>query len=165
MSTLARLVQFIEAAPAGTMVLVESLREFILAATDPPAEADMGLSPSEAADWLHRHLGGRKRTPAAVRKVMRTGFRGVVLDSYPYGRERRTTVNALRKFISEIGAEPRSPAGASARSEALLETTSSDAGSSRFDMESNPDPADEIAAAQARFGGVTGQRPGRRALG
>src|SRR5687768_17150010 len=110
MPALERLIRFVHDAPAGTMVPVESLRELLTAAPGVEEEQERRLSPAEAADWLHRHLGGRKRTAAAVRKVMRTGFRGVVLKSYPYGRERRTTEADLRQFVVQIGTVPRLPA-------------------------------------------------------
>jgi hypothetical protein len=101
MPDLRRLMQFIESAPAGTMVPVESLREMLLegAVAPEPAEPPRLLTPAEAADWLHAQLGGRKRTAAAIPKVMRTGFRGVVLKSYPYGRERGTTEADLRVYV------------------------------------------------------------------
>ncbi len=142
-----RLLQFVNDAPAGTMVPVESLRDILLTggADDDAAavgeQAERRLSPVEAAEWLHQLLGGRKRSAAAIRKVMRTGFRGVVLKSYPYGRERRTTETDLRAFVAKIGAVPRLPA-----SEATPAATSP-----AFQVKSTVDPVDEIAAAQERF--------------
>jgi hypothetical protein len=150
MPDLRRLLLFVESAPAGTLVPVESLRELLgdgegepEGAADPPRL----LTPAEAADWLHAQLGGRKRTAAAVRKVMRTGFRGVVLQSYLYGRERRTTEAALQAFVAQIGVRPRPPAPEQV-SIVELAAPSSEGG---FQVKSNADPADEIAAAQARF--------------
>jgi hypothetical protein len=142
-----RLLQFVNDAPAGTMIPVESLRDILRAGeADEPAavgeeQGERRLSPAEAAEWLHQLLGGRKRSAAAIRKVMRTGFRGVVLKSYPYGRERRTTETDLRAFVAKIGAVPRPPA-----SEGAPATTSP-----AFQMKSHVDPIDEIAAAQERF--------------
>lgn len=147
MRDLRRLMQFIESAPAGTMVPVESLREMLLEGTDEATEAAGDpprlLTPAEAADWLHAQLGGRKRTAAAVRKVMRTGFRGVVLKSYPYGRERRTTEADLRVYVAAIGAVWRPPAPQQLAVQAPPDTG--------FQVKSDADPADEIAAAQERF--------------
>ena len=148
-SAVQRLLQFVNDAPAGTMVPVESLRDMLAAAADAPSKPDEPrlLSPAEAADWLHAQLGGRKRTAAAVRKVMRTGFRGVVLKSYPYGRERRTTEADLRVYVAAIGAHPR---GATPPQLAVpvLSAPSADVG---FQVKSDADPADEIATAQERF--------------
>jgi len=106
MPTLRRLLEFLEVAPSGTLVPVDSLRALLSGDADTYVDAERGFTPAEAADWLHRHLGGRKRNAAAVRKVMRTGFRGVRLRSYAYGRERRTTEADLRRFVGEIGAVP-----------------------------------------------------------
>lgn len=141
-----RLLQFVNDAPAGTMVPVESLRDILRTgeADDAAAvgeQAERRLSPAEAAEWLHQLLGGRKRSAAAIRKVMRTGFRGVVLKSYPYGRERRTTETDLRAFVAKIGAVPRPPASEDAPA----------ATSPAFQVKSHMDPVDEIAAAQERF--------------
>jgi hypothetical protein len=151
MPDLRRLLLFLESAPAGTMVPVESLRELLVdRGTDTLSDATGGmrmLTPAEAADWLHDQLGGRKRTAAAVRKTMRTGFRGVVLKSYPYGRERRTTEADLRAFVARIGAIPR-PAAPEQIAVAGLAPTAVGG----FQVESTgDDPADEIAAAQERF--------------
>jgi hypothetical protein len=148
MSDLERLIRFVSEAPAGTMVPVDPLRE-LLAEDTPEAVtgAERRLTPAEAAEWLHRHLGGRKRSAAAVRKVMRTGFRGVVLKSYPYGRERRTTESDLRHFVAEIGAVPR-PTAPEPVTLPILALPSVTAG---LPVESHLDPADEITAAQERF--------------
>ena len=150
MQNLRRLMQFVQDAPAGTLVPVESLREFL--AVDGTEASDGGdaprmLTPCEAAEWLHAQLGGRKRTPAAVRKIMRTGFRGVVLKSYAYGRERRTTEADLHAFVAQIGAVPRLAVPEKVAIPALLASQTV----SGFQVKSAADPADEIAAAQARF--------------
>src|ERR1700741_577236 len=146
MPALERLIRFVHDAPAGTMVPVESLRALLADAPVAEKEAERRLTPTEAANWLHRHLGGRKRSAAAVRKVMRTGFRGVVLKSYPYGRERRTTETDLRRFVVQIGAIPRPPASEQVASPV---TAPAEGG---FATKARTDPADEIAAAQERFG-------------
>lgn len=151
MLDLHRLMQFIDSAPAGTMVPVESLRELLAEDVGSPSDATDGarmLTPAEAADWLHARLGGRRRTPAAVRKVMRTGFRGVVLKSYPYGRERRTTEADLRAYVAMIGAVPRPAVPEPTRAPDLAPP-----GAGRgFQVKSGADdPSDEIAAAQERF--------------
>jgi hypothetical protein len=147
MPDLERLVRFVSEAPAGTMVPVESLRE-LLAAGAPEAapEEERRLTPAEAAEWLYRHLGGRKRSAAAIRKVMRTGFRSVVLKSYAYGRERRTTESDLRRFVAQIGAVPLPGAPEEIALPALAPLSASTA----F-QESHVDPADEIDSAQKRF--------------
>ncbi|MQA92147.1 MAG: hypothetical protein GEU90_18295 [Gemmatimonas sp.] len=130
------------------MVPVESLRE-LLAAGAPEAapEEERRLTPAEAAEWLHRHLGGRKRSAAAIRKVMRTGFRSVVLKSYKYGRERRTTESDLRRFVAQIGAVPlpAAPKHIELRAVTLPSPTAG------LQVESQIDPADEITTAQERF--------------
>lgn len=164
MPELERLIRFVRDAPAGTMIPVESLRELLANAPVAHNEEERRLTPAEAADWLHRHLGGRKRSAAAVRKVMRTGFRGVVLKSYPYGRERRTTEADLRQFVAQIGAVPRPPAPEQvATPVAVLAPASAGGGSA---TKAHTDPADEIAAAQERFGrrGTTApaRPPGQR---
>ncbi|HEU4886120.1 MAG TPA: hypothetical protein VFT45_28030 [Longimicrobium sp.] len=148
MSELERLIRFVHDAPAGTMVPVESLRELLADAPVADKKEERRLTPAEAADWLHRHLGGRKRSAAAVRKVMRTGFRGVVLKSYPYGRERRTTEADLRRFVVQIGAIPLPPTPAAAP---VTVMASAPAGGG-FATKAHADPADEVAAAQERFG-------------
>ncbi|HEX2094864.1 MAG TPA: hypothetical protein VHG28_20865 [Longimicrobiaceae bacterium] len=146
MPDLERLIRFVNQAPAGTMVPVDSLRELL--AQDTP-EATPGeerrLTPAEAAEWLHRHLGGRKRSAAAIRKVTRTGFRGVVLKSYPYGRERRTTESDLRHFVVEIGTVPLPATPEQIAFPVLPQPATTLA------VETHLDPADEIAAAQERF--------------
>jgi hypothetical protein len=143
-----RLLRFVQDAPAGTLVPVESLREML--GEDDTAQVgespERGLSPAEAAEWLHQLLGGRKRSAAAIRKVMRTGFRGVVLKSYPYGRERRTTEADLRAYVAQIGAVPR-PA-APDRQQPVTITPATAPG---FQVKSTQrDPAVELAAAQER---------------
>jgi hypothetical protein len=142
MPDLERLIRFVSEAPAGTMVPVDSLRE-LLAQDAPEAtpKEERRLTPAEAAEWLHRQLGGRKRSAAAIRKVMRTGFRGVVLKSYPYGRERRTTEADLRAFMADIGAVPRPAAREPVAPPYAAEVPAGP------DM----DAEDEIAAAQERF--------------
>lgn len=161
MPNLERLIRFVTEAPAGTMVPVDSLRELLVEdAPESAPEEERRLTPVEAAEWLHRHLGGRKRSAAAIRKVMRTGFRGVVLKSYPYGRERRTTEADLRKFVAEIGAVPRP--GAPEHTARPILAPPPAAG---VPAGSDEDPADEIAAAQARFRGgrtATSTRPSRQ---
>lgn len=155
MPDLERLIRFVNAAPDGTMLPVESLRELL--ANDAPQaapEEERRLTPAEAAEWLHRHVGGRKRSAAAVRKVMRTGFRGVVLKSYLYGRERRTTESDLRHFIAQIGAVPL-PA---APEKIALPALALPAATAGFEVESYLDPADEIAAAHDRFRRRTGSQ-------
>lgn len=158
MRDLERLIRFVNEAPAGTMVPVDSLREFLADDTTKAVpEEERRLTPAEAAEWLHRHLGGRKRSAAAVRKVMRTGFRGVVLKSYPYGRERRTTESDLRHFVAQIGALPF-PDG---REQIALPVVRPSTATAGFPEQIRGDPADEIAAAQERFRrrrpGSTGQ--------
>lgn len=153
MPNLRRLLEFLEVAPSGTLVPVDSLRALLAADADTYVDAERGFTPAEAADWLHRHLGGRKRSAAAVRKVMRTGFRGVRLRSYAYGRERRTTEADLRRFVAEIGAVPRAVSDAPGAMRAAGTAASPDA----RPVKSQPEtlllcPADEIAAAQERFG-------------
>lgn len=111
-----------------------------------------GCPPSEAADWPHQQLGGRKRSAAAIRKVIRTGIRGVVLKSFPYGHERRTTEADLRQFVAQIGAVPH----LSALEHAVRITP---AAPSTLQVKSSMDPADEIAAAQERFRSVEGATP------
>src|SRR5690606_20257306 len=66
------------------------------------ADSELALTPAEAADWLHQQLGGRKRKSAAIRKLMCTGLGGVVLGSFRYGRELRTTRADLKRFVQEI---------------------------------------------------------------
>ena len=157
MPDLERLVRFVSDAPAGTMVLVESLRELLTDnAPEAAPEEERKLTPAEAAEWLHRHLGGRKRSAAAIRKVMRTGFRGVVLKSNTYGRERRTTESDLRRFVAQIGAVPL-PA---APEQIALPPPSATAG---LQGESHVDPADEISSAQERFRRRTAASTGRPA--
>lgn len=145
MPALERLIRFVHDAPAGTMVPVESLRELLSDAPAAEQEHERRFTPAEAAEWLHRHLGGRKRSAAAVRKVMRTGFRGVVLKSYPYGRERRTTEADLRRFVAQIGALPRPPAPEQAPGPVTVAAPAESA-------TRHLDPADEVTAAQERFG-------------
>jgi hypothetical protein len=148
-----RLLQFVNDAPAGTMVPVESLRDILRTeegrddANSHAEQVERRLSPAQAAEWLHERLGGRKRSAAAIRKVMRTGFRGVVLKSYPYGRERRTTEADLRAFVARIGAVPR-PATALEQQPVTRITPATPDG---FQVKSITDPVDEIAAAQERF--------------
>jgi len=149
MPALERLIRFVLDAPAGTMVPVESLRELLADAPAAEKDEERRLTTAEAADWLHRHLGGRKRSAAAVRKVMRTGFRGVVLKSYPYGRERRTTEADLRRFVVQIGAIPRPPAPEHAAAPITVMAPTPAGGG--FATKAHGDPADEIAAAQERF--------------
>jgi hypothetical protein len=148
-----RLLKFVNSAPAGTLIPVDSLRDILRSdiTIDVDAEAEYAaaerrLSPGEAAEWLHQLLGGRKRSPAAIRKVMRTGFRGVVLNSYQYGRERRTTETDLRHFVAQIGAVPRPPQLASPSTQDGLTHARV-----AFQVKSTVDPVNEIAAAQERF--------------
>jgi len=164
-----RLLEFIDVAPSGTLVPVDALRALITAEADTYADAERGFTPAEAADWLHRHLGGRKRSAAAVRKVMRTGFRGVQLRSYAYGRERRTTEAELRRFVAEIGAVPRP---VSETPGAKPSAGAAAAPPVAHPVNSQPEtlllcPADEIAAAQERFGrrAARGHSAHRRAAG
>lgn len=148
MPDLERLVRFVTDAPTGTLVPVDALRELLVDSPDAPPrrKPERELSAAEAAEWLHNRLGGRKRTAAAVRKVMRTGFRGVILNSYLYGRERRTTEADLQRFVEEIGAVPQVPQPQRTAVPARTPTASA------FQVESQTSPADEIAAAQQRFG-------------
>jgi hypothetical protein len=159
MPALERLIRFVHDAPAGTMVPVESLRELL--ADVPAAEEDQErrFTPAEAAEWLHRYLGGRKRTAAAVRKVMRTGFRGVVLKSYAYGRERRTTEADLRQFVVQIGGIPRPPAPEKADAPLTIVATAPAKGG--VVTKTHDDPGDEIAAAHERFGRPRTPAPAR----
>ena len=155
MSDLNRLIQFVHEAPAGTLIPVESLRD-LLSCVSVKADEERPLTPHEAAEWLHRHVGGRKRSAAAVRKAMRTGFRGVVLSSYPYGRERRTTEADLRRFVAQIGLAPRPPAPERlAPSPRTFTPTMTEAVAPSY-----PDPAEEIAAAEARYGKPSTAPPG-----
>jgi hypothetical protein len=131
------------------MVPVESLRELLAGVPAAEDGQERQFTPAEAAEWLHRNLGGRKRTPAAVRKVMRTGFRGVVLKSYFYGRERRTTEADLRQFVVRTGAILRPPAPETA--ETPLTLVAAAPTKREVATKTNDDPGDEIAAAHERF--------------
>ncbi len=155
MTAYERLLRFVEDAPRGTLVPVEELRAILADGQVGAAEAKgvRDLTAAEAADWLHRHLGGRKRTPAAVRKMMRTGLRGVVLQSFSFGRERRTTEQDLERFLGEVRGRCRSVTGSP-----LPPRETSGALPPKRDV----DPADEIAAAKASFGIF---RPEQRAAG
>lgn len=94
-----------ESAPPGTLVPVDALRKLLEEERGNAATApDRGITAEEAAEWLHRALGGRKRKPAAVRKLMRTGYRGIVLESFRVGREVRTTEAALERFAGALRA-------------------------------------------------------------
>jgi hypothetical protein len=155
MTAYERLLRFVDDAPRGTLVPVDELRAILADGLVGDAEAKRarGLTAAEAADWLHRHLGGRRRSPAAVRKMMRTGLRGVVLQSFSFGRERRTTEPDLLRFLREVRDGCR-PVPGSALPPG--ETSGAQPGPR------NVDPADEIAAAKASFGVL---RPERRAAG
>ena len=114
-------------------------------ASHPPQER--ALTPADAAEWLHTHLGGRQRKPAAIRKLMRSGLGGVVLRSFHYGRELRTTEADLKRFIFEIRA-------ATERS-----TPDRSQGGRRSTISRAVDPADEIAAARWTFGADRSSTP------
>lgn len=140
------------------MVPVESLRELLAGVPAAEEEQERRFTPAEAAEWLHRHLGGRKRTAAAVRKVMRTGFRGVVLKSYAYGRERRTTEADLRQFVVQIGGIPRR---APEKADASLTIAATAPAKGGVATKTHDDPGDEIAAAHERFGRSRTPAPAR----
>lgn len=103
--------------------------------------AGRALTPAEAAEWLHERLGGRKRKPAAIRKLMRSGLGGIVLRSFHYGRELRTTEADLKRFVREIRAATQRPT--SRRSQVDQSDVTS---GSRI-----VDPSDEIAEVKSRF--------------
>lgn len=106
-------------------------------ACQPPQER--ALTPADAAEWLHAHVGGHQRQPAAIRKLMRSGLGGVVLRSFHYGRELRTTEADLKRFILEIRA-------------ATQRSTPDRTQFGRGSPSSRPvDPANEIAAARWRL--------------
>ncbi len=155
MTAYERLLRFVDDAPRGTLVPVDELRALLAEGLVGDAEAKRarGLTAAEAADWLHRHLGGSKRSPAAVRKMMRTGLRGVVLQSFSFGRERRTTEQDLQRFLGEVRSRCRSDTRA-----ALPPDETPGALPASRDV----DPAGEIAAAKASFGIF---RPERRVAG
>jgi hypothetical protein len=113
------------------------------------AESELALTPAEAADWLHQQLGGRKRKSAAIRKLMRTGLGGVVLGSFRYGRELRTTRAELKRFVQEIRTATE---GRRSRVQHLDRT----GGTRRPPV---ADPAAEIAAARSTFRLASGTRP------
>lgn len=111
-----------------------------IANADDPT-ADRALTPGDAAEWLHQHLGGRKRKPAAIRKLMRSGLGGVVLRSFHYGRELRTTEADLKRFVQEIRTQTERPApdlAHAARVEPIAQSQMND-------------PADELVAARSGF--------------
>ena len=138
MKLLDRLRRFVESAPPGTLVPVDGLRKLLEEERENAATApDRGMTAEEAAEWLHRALGGRKRKPAAVRKLMRTGYRGVVLESFRVGREVRTTEAALERFAGALRARS---GGRVAESVATVGT----------------DPGDEVKAYRIAYGNGAG---------
>jgi len=103
MKLLDRLRRLVEFAPPGTLVPVDALRKLLEEERENAATApNRGVTAEEAAEWLHQTLGGRKRKPAAVRKLMRTGYRGIVLESFRVGREVRTTEASLERFAGAL---------------------------------------------------------------
>lgn len=97
-----RLEQLVRSAPRGTLIPVEGLAELIGDAEDTQstdlAVEDVGRL---AAERFGRRLPYK---PAAIRRWIRTGLRGVRLPAYPSGIGYRVTANDFERFVAQVRA-------------------------------------------------------------
>jgi hypothetical protein len=127
-----RLQLLVRSAPPGTLVPVEGLAKLIDA-----VEEEGGDLAVEVVGRLAAERFGRKSvyTPAAVRKWIRSGLRGVRLRAYPSGSGYRVRRRAFEQFVSAVrdqrvdGGEPNLP----------------------VDLVSDPELEDEISLGQRAY--------------
>ena len=94
-----KLEQLVRAAPPGTLVPVEGLAKLIDGVED--EGGDLAV---EDVGRLAAGAFGRKSayTPAAIRKWIRSGLRGIRLRAYPFGREYRVRQRDFERFVAEV---------------------------------------------------------------
>ena len=94
-----RLQELVRSAPPGTLVPVEGLAKLI-----DGAEEEGGDLAVEEVGRLAAERFGRKSayTPAAIRKWIRSGLRGVRLRAYPSGRGYRVRRREFEQFVSAV---------------------------------------------------------------
>lgn len=94
-----RLEQLVRASPPGTLIPVEGLARLIDGAAE--EGGDMAV---EDVGHLAATRFGRKRpyTPAAIRKWIRSGLRGVRLRAYPSGSGYRVRPADFDDFVTEV---------------------------------------------------------------
>lgn len=115
-----RLEQLVRAAPPGTLVPVEGLAKLI-----DGADEEGGDLAVEEVGRLAAEKFGRKSayTPAAIRKWIRSGLRGVRLRAYPSGSGYRVQPRDFEQFVAAVrkqrvdGVEPTLHAAAGDDSE------------------------------------------------
>lgn len=97
-----RLEQLVRAAPPGTLVPVEGLAKLI-----DGAEEEVGDLAVEEVGRLAAEKFGRKSayTPAAIRKWIRSGLRGVRLHAYPSGSGYRVRQRDFEQFVAAVRAQ------------------------------------------------------------
>lgn len=126
------LQQLVRSAPPGTLVPVEGLAKLIEG-----AEEKGGDLAVEVVGRLAAERFGRKSayTPAAIRKWIRSGLRGVRLPAYPSGSGYRVRQHDFEQFVSAVrnqqvgGGVPTQP----------------------VDLERDPDLEDEISLGQRAY--------------
>lgn len=95
-----RIEQLVRAAPRGTLIPVEGLADLI-------GDGDEGLSTDLAVEDVARIAAerfGRKvpYTPAAIRRWIRSGLRGVRLPAYPSGSGYRVRPAEFERFVANV---------------------------------------------------------------
>jgi hypothetical protein len=94
-----KLEQLVHSAPPGTLVTVEGLAKLIDGADE--EGGDMAV---DEVGRLAAERFGRKSayTPAAIRKWIRSGLRGIRLRAYPSGSGYRVRRREFEQFISAV---------------------------------------------------------------
>lgn len=97
-----RVRRFVDAAPPGALVTVESLATWLGESATALPEAHAGLTLEEVAERFAGASGKRKPTTAAVRKWIRDGHRGVRLAARAVGRSYRVSESQLAAFLAAL---------------------------------------------------------------
>jgi hypothetical protein len=94
-----RLQQLVRSAPPGTLVPVEGLAKLI----DGAEEEGADLAVEEVGRLAAERFGRKSAyTPAAIRKWIRSGLRGVRLRAYPSGSGYRVRRREFEQFVSAV---------------------------------------------------------------
>jgi hypothetical protein len=99
-----RLTALVQTAPPGTLIPIEGLAALL----DHTEEEAADLAADEVGRLAAQRFGRQEPySPAAIRRWIRSGLRGVRLPAYPSGRGYRVQRSDFERFVSEVRSQKK----------------------------------------------------------
>lgn len=104
MSLKQALSALVDAAPRGTLIPIEGLAELL----ERSEEEAPDLAPEDVGRLAALRFGrDEPYSPAAIRRWIRSGMKGVRLPAYPTGRGYRIQRSDFERFVSEVRSQKK----------------------------------------------------------